>query len=184
MSTSNPFTGNPDILALGWVHEGAFFYKWPADTSIDEISNRPLSWRLNFVDYDRYVKIECYERNTFEWETAYMGPAPDVFKLKVVMNWFDLKLSQLYPVPELSAIEVGFPTYGIAEQMIALHSKYYNAHPDTWPPLYTQWANLFRAYNRATGQNKGLGCRPCYMAVYHWYKKELKQIEDNAKGNI
>jgi hypothetical protein len=95
MSTSKPFTGDPGILALGWVHEGGFFYKWPADTSIDEISNRPLSWRLNFVDYDRYVKIECYERNSFEWETAYMGPCSKLL-LPAIMSLFRLRNTKLF----------------------------------------------------------------------------------------
>ena len=62
------------LLSWGWEYMGGFFYRWPYDTYCEDISNRPLSWRANWVCDGRHFKIECYERNAFEWETAYMGP--------------------------------------------------------------------------------------------------------------
>lgn len=175
---SEKYLGHEDILAKGWVYEGGFFYKWPVDTEVPEISNRPLSWRLNFVDYDRYLKIECYERNSFEWETAYMGPTSK-FNMGLIMKLLKLDKEDIVPIPDLSTLSVTFPTYGIVEQLFKAHMSPSEAKPD----IYLTWQFLFRAYNRANTIKLHMGCRPCYSKVFHWYNKELRQIEKDVLGN-
>lgn len=89
-----------DIRARGWVHRGGFFWELPWNTDCDEISNRGLGWRLNWVAPGKYLKIECYERNAFEWETAYMGPCEGAEQLDIIMGLLKLgQKSELYTDP-------------------------------------------------------------------------------------
>lgn len=69
-------------------HIGGFYYEWPVKDTLycDEISNRTLDWRLNWVNEEKYLRIDCYERNSFEWETAFMGPCPTINDLKYLMG--------------------------------------------------------------------------------------------------
>lgn len=86
-----------DIRELGWEYHGGFFWELPWNTDCDEISNRGLSWRLNWVSADRHLRIECYERNAFEWETAYMGPCCSREDLVIIMGLLKLgQKSELY----------------------------------------------------------------------------------------
>lgn len=82
-----------DILDLGWIqpHPG-FWYEWPVKETLycDELSSRPLDWRLNWVEDGRALHIDFYERNVFDWLRAYEGPG-DIEKLKMLMQW--LKIS-------------------------------------------------------------------------------------------
>ena len=63
------------ILNYGWVYVGGFFFEFPIKNEIyiPEYSNRAVDFRLNFVDFDRYLKLEGYERSGFQWETCYTG---------------------------------------------------------------------------------------------------------------
>lgn len=83
--------GKQDILNTGWKFLGGFFYYYPYNTYLDEFSNRHISWRLNFVDSTRYMKIEAYERNSFDWETVYCGPCRTKEVLDYLMNLFQIK---------------------------------------------------------------------------------------------
>ena len=80
------------LADLGWVHIGGFFYEWPTKNTIyiDEISSRPLDFRLNFVDWDRALKIEFYERNSFEWFPCFEGPVKTVDDIKDLMKIFNI----------------------------------------------------------------------------------------------
>jgi len=80
------------IISLGWTHIGAFWYEWPVKNEIyvDEYSNRPLDYRLNFVDFDRYITMEAYERNSFEWEVCYKGSCRNEEELLYLMKNFNM----------------------------------------------------------------------------------------------
>ena len=80
------------IKELGWVYRSGFYWELPWNTDCDEISNRGLSWRLNFVDSDKALHVDCYERNAFEWERAYSGPCNTKKDLELIMKL--LKLDQ------------------------------------------------------------------------------------------
>lgn len=89
-----PVLSKEDIEGEGWKKTGGFWWEWPIEYELycDEISNRPVDWRLNWMDATRYLRIECYERNSFEWETAYMGPCPTVNELRYLMRLFNIKI--------------------------------------------------------------------------------------------
>lgn len=80
------------LADLGWVHTGGFFYEWPVKgtITIDELSSRTLDFRLNFVDWDRYTKLEFYERNSFDWFTGFEGPCRNIEELKYIMKVFNI----------------------------------------------------------------------------------------------
>ncbi len=85
------------IAANGWVYRGGFFWSLPYNTDCEEISNRGLGWRLNWVKPGSYLRIECFERNAFEWETAYMGPCYSDGDLVTIMGLLKLgQRSELY----------------------------------------------------------------------------------------
>lgn len=62
------------IGPLGWKHRGAFWWYYPYQTECNQFSSRDLSWRLNITDEEGYIRVEVYERNSFEWETALTIP--------------------------------------------------------------------------------------------------------------
>lgn len=84
------------LIELGWKYKGGFFWELPYVTECDELSNRGLSWRLNFVSPDRALHIDCYERNSFEWERAYMGPCHTKQELYFLMGIFKLNNKSPY----------------------------------------------------------------------------------------
>lgn len=84
------------LVELGWKYKGGFFWEWPNVTECDELSNRGLSWRLNHVAPDRALHIDCYERNSFEWERCYMGPCHTKEKLEYIMKMFKLENTSKY----------------------------------------------------------------------------------------
>lgn len=46
------------------------------------------------------------------------------------------------------------------------------------PEIYATWMLLFDEYNTATGNKLHMQCKPCYMKVYLWYLKTLKDRKD------
>ena len=91
---------NKEVLVeLGWVFKQGFYWTLPWITECDEISNRWLSWRLNYVAPDRALHIDCYERNSFEWERAYSGPCNIKEDLVEIMKL--LKLHQKSPYQDV-----------------------------------------------------------------------------------
>lgn len=82
-----------DILDLGWIHIAGFYYEFPIKNTIEceEYSNRPLDFRLNFVSNDRYIMIEAYERNLFDWEVCFRGPCKTKEELEYIMSIFNIK---------------------------------------------------------------------------------------------
>ncbi len=89
------------IAEQGWIYKSGFFWYLPWVTECDEISNRGLSWRLNYVAPDRALHIDCYERNAFEWERVYAGPCTTAEELKTIMQLLKLhQKSTLYSEEE------------------------------------------------------------------------------------
>jgi hypothetical protein len=85
------------LVELGWKFHGGFYWELTWNTDCDEISNRGLSWRLNFVNPNRALHIDCYERNAFEWERCYQGPCHTVTDLLTIMGMLKLEnKSELY----------------------------------------------------------------------------------------
>jgi hypothetical protein len=85
------------IKELGWEYRSSFFWELPWNTDCDEISNRGLSWRLNFVSSDKTLHIDAYERNSFEWERIYAGPCNTKQDLIDIMKLLKLhQKSELY----------------------------------------------------------------------------------------
>jgi len=80
------------ITDLGWEHTGAFWFNWPVKENIrlEEFSGRPVDFRLNFVAPDRYITIESYERNSFDWETVYCGAYISEEHLIYLMKTFNI----------------------------------------------------------------------------------------------
>lgn len=81
-----------DILSLGWVHKGLYWYDWPIQNEIycDPISNRCLDYRLNYAGQERYLIIEAYERNAFEWERIYAMPCKNKSQLQQLMKQLNI----------------------------------------------------------------------------------------------
>jgi hypothetical protein len=76
-----------DIESLGWKYINGFYWEWPVKgLECEEISNRSLDWRLNWVNPQKSLKLMCYERNSFEWEVVYAGPCPTINELRYLMN--------------------------------------------------------------------------------------------------
>lgn len=77
---------------LGWKYRSGFYWELPWVTECNEISNRGLSWRLNYIAPDKALHIDYYERNSFEWERAYSGPCSTLDDILLLMTL--LKLHQ------------------------------------------------------------------------------------------
>lgn len=86
------------IEDFGWVRLNGFYYEFPIKNEIcvDEFSNRPLDFRFNFVSDDRYVMLEAYERNGFEWEFCYRGKCSTIEEFNWLMNQFNIKRIEFY----------------------------------------------------------------------------------------
>ncbi len=85
------------IKELGWVFRQGFYWQLSWNTDCDEISNRGLSWRLNYAAPNKSLHIDCYERNAFEWERYYSGPCNTKEDLVDIMRLLKLhQKSELY----------------------------------------------------------------------------------------
>ena len=85
-----PFLSKEQILKEGWNHSGAFYYAWPKDCDSED-SSRPYQWRMNWVDHTRYLKLEFYDNNYFDWFTGYEGPCKDINTLRMLMKLLNIK---------------------------------------------------------------------------------------------
>ena len=88
-----PYLSKEQIEAEGWKYLGGFWWEWPIKDSIyvEEFSNRTLDFRLNFSSPDKYLIMEAYERNSFDWERVFAGPCPTVNELRTLQRWFKIK---------------------------------------------------------------------------------------------
>ena len=84
------------LKEAGWVFRSGFYWELPWVTECDELSNRGLSWRLNYIAPDRALHIDCYERNSFEWERCYQGPCHTKEELLHIMEMFKLNNKSQY----------------------------------------------------------------------------------------
>ena len=80
------------ILKFGWKYINRFYYEYPIKNTIyiEEYSNRPVDFRLNFVEYDRYLMLEAYERNGFEWEVCFRGRCRTEDEFDNIMKLFNI----------------------------------------------------------------------------------------------
>ncbi len=84
------------IAELGWKFKGGFFWELPHVTECEELSNRGLSWRLNFVEPNRALHIDFYERNSFEWYRAFEGPCHTKEDLVLLIQIFKLNNKSIH----------------------------------------------------------------------------------------
>ncbi len=80
------------VQDFGWEYINGFYYEFPVKNTImiEEYSNRALDFRLNFVDFGRYLMLEAYERNGFMWETCFRGKCKTEGAFEVIMKQFNI----------------------------------------------------------------------------------------------